>query len=142
MENEETPNISIDYSEIIQNNFVIQSYVNGMSRFLILWITKAKQPIHGYGILKELDKFFETLINEKSLKKSNPSKIYPVLNKMEDLNLIKSHFEMKGNRKVKFYEITDEGKYVLDYLYTRFDYIHGNKQWTELFNDMNKSWIF
>ncbi len=139
MENEETPNISIDYSEIIQNNFVIQSYVNGMSRFLILWITKAKQPIHGYGILKELDKFFETLINEKSLKKSNPSKIYPVLNKMEDLNLIKSHFEMKGNRKVKFYEITDEGKYVLDYLYTRFDYIHGNKQWTELFNDMNKS---
>lgn len=139
MENEETPNIGIDYSEIIQNNFVIQSYVNGMSRFLILWITKAKQPIHGYGILKELDKFFETLINEKSLKKSNPSKIYPVLNKMEDLNLIKSHFEMKGNRKVKFYEITDEGKYVLDYLYTRFDYIHGNKQWTELFNDMNKS---
>ena len=139
MENEETPYISIDYSEIIQNNFVIQSYVNGMSRFLILWITKAKQPIHGYGILKELDKFFETLINEKSLKKSNPSKIYPVLNKMEDLNLIKSHFEMKGNRKVKFYEITDEGKYVLGYLYTRFDYIHGNKQWTELFNDMNKS---
>jgi hypothetical protein len=31
---------------------------------------------------------------------------------------------------------------VLNYLYTRFDYIHGNKQWTELFNDMNKSWIF
>ena len=137
MENEETPYISIDYSEIIQNNFVIQSYVNGMSRFLILWITKAKQPIHGYGILKELDKFFETLINEKSLKKSNPSKIYPVLNKMEDLNLIKSHFEMKGNRKVKFYEITSEGKYVLGYLYTRFDRIHANEQWTELFNDMN-----
>lgn len=139
MENEETPYISIDYSKIIQNNFVIQSYVNGMSRFLILWITKVKQPIHGYGILKELDKFFETLINEKSLKKSNPSKIYPVLNKMEDFNLIKSHFEMKGNRKVKFYEITDEGKYVLDYLYTRFDRIHTNEQWTELFNDMNKS---
>lgn len=139
MKDEESPNINSDYSKIIQNNFVIQSYVNGMSRFLILWIVKAKEPIHGYGILKELDKFFTTLIIEKSLKKSNPSKIYPVLNKMENLNLIKSHFEMKSNRKVKFYKITDEGKYVLDYLYSRFDHIHGNKQWTELFNDMDKS---
>ena len=105
MKDEESPNINSDYSKIIQNNFVIQSYVNGMSRFLILWIVKAKEPIHGYGILKELDKFFTTLIIEKSLKKSNPSKIYPVLNKMENLNLIKSHFEMKSNRKVKFYKM-------------------------------------
>lgn len=139
MKEEEPHNINADYSEIIQNNFVIQSYVNGMSRFLILWVVKAKEPIHGYGILKELDKFFATLISEKSLKKSNPSKIYPILNKMEDSKLIKSHFEMKGNRKVKFYKITCEGKYVLDYLYTRFDHIHGNKQWTEMFRDMNKS---
>lgn len=139
MENEETQDVKTDYSKIIQNNFIIQSYVNGMSRFLILWIIKTKAPIHGYSILKELDKFFTTFINEKSLKKSNPSKIYPILNKMEELNLIKSHFEMKNNRKVKFYKITSEGKYILDYLYSRFDHIHGNKQWTELFNDMNKS---
>ena len=137
MKKEESYNINTDYSEIMQNNFVIQCYVNGMSRFLILWIIKSKEPIHGYEILKELDKFFTTLIDEKSLKKSNPSKIYPVLNKMEELKLIKSHFEMKGNRKVKFYYITDEGKYVLNHLYNRFDYIHENEQWTELFKDMN-----
>ena len=137
MKKKESYNINTDYSEIMQNNFVIQCYVNGMSRFLILWIIKSKEPIHGYEILKELDKFFTTLIDEKSLKKSNPSKIYPVLNKMEELKLIKSHFEMKGNRKVKFYYITDEGKYVLNHLYSRFDHIHGNEQWTELFKDMN-----
>ncbi|MBQ8018576.1 MAG: PadR family transcriptional regulator [Methanobrevibacter sp.] len=129
--------IQKDYSKIINNNFVIKSYVNGMSRFLILWIIKYNGLIHGYGILKELDKFFIIFIDEKSLKKSNPSNIYPILNKMEDLGLITSELKVKNNRKMKYFKITEDGEYVLNYIYSRFDLIHANHQWRSLFDDMD-----
>ena len=93
MENINSP-IQKNYIEVITNNSIIKHYANGMSRFLILWIIKYKGPIHGYAILKELDAFFSILIEEGSLKKSNPSNIYPILNKMEELNLIISEFKI------------------------------------------------
>ncbi|MDO5810920.1 MAG: PadR family transcriptional regulator [Methanobrevibacter sp.] len=136
LENSRT-DIKKDYSKITNNNFVIKSYVNGMSRFLILWIIKYNGLIHGYGILKELDKFFTTFIDEKSLKQSNPSNIYPILNKMEDLGLIASEFKIKNNRQMKYFKITDDGEYVLNYIYSKFDVIHNNPQWNSLFEDMD-----
>ena len=108
-----------------------------MSRFLILWIIRYNTLIHGYGILKELDKFFSLLIDEKSLKKSNPSNIYPILNKMEDEGLITSETKIKSNKKIKYFKITDDGLYVLNYLYSRLDLIHHNSQWGLLFKDMD-----
>lgn len=128
--------IQKNYVEIINNNSIIKHYVNGMSRFLILWIIKYNGFIHGYAILKELDAFFSTLIEEGSLKKSNPSNIYPILNKMEELNLISSEFKIKNNKKLKYFEITDEGEHVLGYMYSRFDIIHNNSQWKLLFETM------
>jgi len=136
LENSRT-DIKKDYSKITNNNFVIKSYVNGMSRFLILWIIKYNGLIHGYGILKELDKFFTTFIDEKSLKQSNPSNIYPILNKMEDVGLIASEFKIKNNRQMKYFKITDDGEYVLNYIYSKFDVIHNNPQWKSLFEDMD-----
>lgn len=124
--------------EVITNNSIIKHYVNGMSRFLILWIIKYKGPIHGYAILKELDAFFETLIEEGSLKKSNPSNIYPILNRMEDSNLIIGELKIKNNKKIKYFEITDEGEHVLTYMYSRFDIIHANPQWKLLFKTMDE----
>ena len=56
--------IQKNYSDVIVNNFTIKHYVNGMSRFLILWIVKYNGSIHGYGILKELDKFFRFLLRK------------------------------------------------------------------------------
>lgn len=129
--------IQKDYSKIVRNNFVINAYVRGMTRFLVLWIIKYNGLIHGYAILKELDKFFETFINEHSLKKSNPSNIYPILNKMEDLGLITSEYKLKNNRKMKYFRITPDGEYLLDYIYSRFDVIHNNSQWKSLFDDMD-----
>ena len=93
--------------------------------------------IHGYGILKELDKFFMILIEEGSLKKSNPSNIYPILNRMEESGLITSEFKMKNNKQLKFFSITEDGEYLLEYLYSRFDLIHSNPQWRLLFGDMD-----
>ena len=108
-----------------------------MSRFLILWIIKYNGLIHGYGILNELDKFFTTFIDDKSLKQSNPSNIYPILNKMEDVGLIASEFKIKNNRQMKYFKITDDGEYVLNYIYSKFDVIHNNPQWKSLFEDMD-----
>lgn len=129
--------IQRNYVEVLTNNSIIKHYVNGMSRFLILWIIKYKGPIHGYAILKELDGFFKILIDEGSLKKSSPSNIYPILNRLEDSNLIASELKVKKNKKIKYFKITDEGVHVLNYMYSRFDLIHGNPQWTLLFKTMD-----
>ena len=134
----EESSVRTNYSDVINNNSIIKHYVMGMSRFLILWIINYKGPIHGYAILKELDVFFSTLIEEGSLKKSNPSNIYPILNKMEEWNLISSECIIKNNKKLKYFQITDSGLYVLNYMYSRFDIIHNNSQWKLLFETMDK----
>ena len=132
-----SPSIQKNYVEVITHNSIIKHYVKGMSRFLILWIIKYRGPIHGYAILKELDAFFSILIEEGSLKKSNPSNIYPILNKMEESQFINSEFKIKNNKKIKYFEITDEGVHVLNYMYSRFDLIHNNSQWKSLFETMD-----
>ncbi|WP_298498549.1 PadR family transcriptional regulator [uncultured Methanobrevibacter sp.] len=128
--------IQKNYVDIITNNSIIKHYVKGMSRFLILWIVKFKGPIHGYAILKELDAFFSILIEEGSLKKSNPSNIYPILNRMVDLGLINSELKYKNNKKLKYFSITDDGTHVFEYMWSRFDIIHANSQWELLFETM------
>lgn len=130
--------IQKNHDEIITNNTIIKHYVNGMSRFLILWIINYNKSIHGYAILKELDAFFSAFIKEGSLKKSNPSNIYPILNRMEESNLIVSEIKLKNNKKLKYFKITNEGKYVLKYTWSRFDIIHNNPQWKLLFKTINE----
>lgn len=129
--------IQKDYSKLINNNIIIKHYVQGMSRFLILWIIKFYGPIHGYAILKELDKFFDVFIIERSLKQSNPSNIYPILNKLEDNGLISSELKMKNKKQLKYFSITSDGQYVLDYIYSKFNVMHNNSQWKALFGDMD-----
>jgi DNA-binding PadR family transcriptional regulator len=140
MKNMQNSNSSIqnNHVDVITNNSIIKHYVMGMSRFLILWVVKYKGPIHGYAILKELDAFFSVLINEHSLKKSNPSNIYPILNKMEEMNLISSEEGIKNNKTIKYFNVTENGEYVLNYLYSRFDIIHNNSQWKLLFKTMDE----
>ena len=38
---------------------LIKHFSNGLTRNLILWII-SKEKIHGYGIMKKLDEFFNT----------------------------------------------------------------------------------
>ena len=68
-----------NYTEFIKNNKIVKSTVNRLYRFLVLWIIKYNDEIHGYGIMKELDKFFEHLIDEGVMKKSNPMRIELIL---------------------------------------------------------------
>lgn len=137
IKNEDGGDIQKDYYDVIHYSSVIKHYVNGMSRILILWIVKYYGLIHGYAILKEIDKFYAELIEEGSLKKSNPSKIYPILNGMEELNLISHELKMVNNKQLKFFMITDEGRHLLDYMYSRINVIYSNSQWEILFEDMD-----
>ena len=63
---------------------IVQYTVNGISRFLMLWIIMENGPIHGYRLMKQLDKFFENLIDVGSLRKSSASRVYPILKDMAD----------------------------------------------------------
>lgn len=133
--NKQKSEIYVNYSECLSNNKIVRHYYNGMSRFLILWIIKYYGNIHGYSVMKELDKFFSIFIDEGSLKKSNPSNIYLILNKLEEDGFIVSELKIKNNKNVKFYSITDKGLYVLNYIFKRFEISHKSPEWNILFED-------
>lgn len=86
---------------------LIKGLMRGFANILILWLISKKRQ-HGYEIM--------TRLHESSLYKSkmpSASKIYPVLHDLEKNELIKGFWEQQGKRKVKYYEITDEGKKTL-----------------------------
>lgn len=125
-----------NYNEFIRNNKILKSNVNGLYRFLVLWIIKYHKSIHGYGIMKELDKFFQNLIDEGVLKKSNPSKIYPILKQMEEYELIIGEEVIQDDKKLTFYQITEKGLYFLNYIFKRFMLHSQNPQWKLIYDDL------
>ena len=125
-------------SNFVKKDKIVQHTVNGISRFLMLWIIMEKGPIHGYRLMKELDIFFENLIDVGSLKKSSPSKIYPILKDMENNGLIESELHLKDNKEVKYYELTDAGEYLLYYIRDSYQVIKNTSQgslFAEFLND-------
>ena len=125
-----------EYADFINDNKIVKSSVNGLYRIVVLWIIKHYECIHGYSIMKELDKFFINLVNEKAVKKSSPSKIYPILNEMEEGGLIKGYWEMHENKKIKFYRITQKGEFLIDYLFDRLILFEKNPQWKLMYDDL------
>jgi PadR family transcriptional regulator, regulatory protein PadR len=64
-------------------------------------------PMHGYEILTTIQKNFGVYCGA--------STIYPLLNKMEKKKYIKYKWNMDTDRPKKIYEITNDGKAMLDY---------------------------
>jgi DNA-binding PadR family transcriptional regulator len=66
------------------------------------------------------------------------SKIYPVLHDLEKNGLVKGSWEHQGKRKVKYYEITDEGKETLSRFRVMAKFAKMNKSnlWLEFIRDM------
>ena len=136
--------IKDDFSNFINENKIISHTVNGISRFLILWIINYNKCIHGYAIMKEWDNFFDSLIKEGLIKKSSPSKIYPILKKMEEEELIKSHSKIQENQEVKFYQMTEKGVYLLYFIQKRFFKIKKSSMGNLFFEDFldNGNWDY
>lgn len=115
-------------SDFIKKDKIVQHTVNGISRFLILWVIMENGPIHGYGLLKLLNKFFENLIDVGSLRKSSPSRVYPILKDMEKNNLIRGEEFVQDNKKVIYYEITDAGRFLVHYIRDSYQIIRKTGQ--------------
>lgn len=124
------------YDSFIKQNKILKSTVNGLYRFLVLWIIKYNGKIHGYGIMKELDKFFNKLIEEGALKKSNPSKIYPILKQMEDFDLVDGIVELHDDKEIKFYQITEKGEFFIYFIFERVLLSETNPQWKLIYEDL------
>ena len=86
--------------------------------------------------MKELDVFFETPIAKGWQKKSSSSKIYPILRKMEDKDVIKGEWETQNNKQVKFYTITENGEKILDHVKSIWGEFKMNPNWIEFIKDM------
>lgn len=113
----------------------IKHYSNGITRNLILWII-SKEKIHGYGIMKRLDEFFEFENRDCEIKNTS-SKIYPILRKMEDKGLIVGEWEVnENNKRVKYYTITDDGVQILDSIRNIMNSIVNNPSWLMFYKDM------
>ena len=119
-----------------KNKKMFQYSLNGFSRVFILWIIKYYGPIHGYEIMKELDKFFERSIKDDVIKKSTSSKIYPILKNMEDSELILGEWETNDeNKQIKMYSITTKGKVLLKMIGKSQKMLNENSQWKLFMKD-------
>ncbi len=124
--------------EFLQKDKIIQQTVNGISRFLILWIIMERGPIHGYGLLKELNIFFEDIIDVGSIRKSSPSRVYPILKNMEKTGLIKGVEKVHDNKKIIFYEITDAGEYLVYYIRDSFQTVIKSSTGAKFYKFLNE----
>ena len=63
-------------------------------------------PMHGYQIIIKIRKSFGVYFG--------PSTVYPLLNSLEKKGQVESKWNMKSQRPRKVYELTNQGKNVLD----------------------------
>lgn len=114
---------------------IIKHFANGITHNLILWII-SKETIHGYGIMKKLDDFFN-FEGARCGMKINSSKIYPILSKMEDKGLIAGEWKInENNKRVKYYSITEDGELVLSNIQEHIASILSNASWISFIEDM------
>ena len=114
---------------------IFKNFSNGIIHNLILWII-SKESIHGYGIMKRLDEFFN-LKDSKCDINVNSSKIYPILSKMEKGGFIVGEWKVnENNKRVKYYSITDEGNDFLKEIQIHMNNILNNPSWQAFFKDM------
>ncbi|HHT19736.1 MAG: PadR family transcriptional regulator [Euryarchaeota archaeon] len=112
---------------------LIKGLMRGFARIMILWLISKKKQ-HGYEIMTQIH-----ASSPLDKKMPSASMIYPVLHKLEKEGLISGTWDQQGKRKVKFYEITDEGENSLNRI--RQIAAHGRKMgttdlWKEFMMDM------
>ena len=114
---------------------VFKNFSNGIIHNLILWII-SKEDIHGYGIMKRLNEFFN-FGDSKCDINVNSSKIYPILSKMENNGFIVGEWKInENNKRVKYYSITEDGKVFLKTIQDHMNDVLNNPSWLEFFRDM------
>ena len=113
----------------------LKHFANGLTRNIILWII-SKEKIHGYGIMKKLEEFFD-FENINHYIKITSSKVYPILRMMEEEGLIIGEWDInENNKRVKYYSITEKGLNILDKISFALNFISKNPAWIAFSGDM------
>ncbi|MBE6494499.1 MAG: PadR family transcriptional regulator [Methanosphaera stadtmanae] len=129
-------NLTGEDTEVFEENIKMFHFiVNGLSHFLTLWIIHKHTEIYGYGIMKELNLFLDC---EKGccVKKFSSSKIYPLLKKMENANLIEGKWKRKNNKQIKSYKTTQKGELLISNILTKVSSFKENEQWKLLLDEI------
>ena len=114
---------------------VFKNFSNGIIHNLILWII-SKESIHGYGIMKKLEEFFN-FDDSKCDINVNSSKIYPILSRMEKSGFIVGEWNInENNKRVKYYSITEDGQDFLNDIQIHMNNVLNNPSWIAFFSDM------
>lgn len=114
---------------------VFKNFSNGIIHNLILWII-SKESIHGYGIMKRLEDFFN-FENSKCEINITSSKVYPILSKMEERGFIVGEWKVnENNKRVKYYSITHEGEEFLNFIKIHMNEVLSNSSWLAFFKEM------
>jgi len=83
---------------------VIEAMLRSFDKPLILWLL-CRNPIHGYGIIKELKKI--------TGRKMKPSLAYSFLHWLENGGYAKSIWLKSSGRSVRYYSLTGKGEDLL-----------------------------
>lgn len=124
---------NMDFEKDLDKNYnkFLKYFSNGIIHNLMLW-TISKKSIHGYGLMKSLEEFF----NGNCEIKINSSKIYPILKKMEENELIKGEWKVnENNKRVKYYSISPKGELLLSYIQSNMNMMLSNPKWLEFIKD-------
>lgn len=84
---------------------VIESFLRGLERPLILWLL-SKKPFHGYGIIKELKKYIGM--------EMKPGTLYPFLHSLEEKGFVVSRWIKENGRNIRYYSLTSRGEVLLN----------------------------
>ncbi|MEM3382653.1 MAG: PadR family transcriptional regulator [Nitrososphaerales archaeon] len=79
---------------------IINAFIRGLEKPIIIWLI-SQGPKHGYGLIKE----FRRLTGEKL----KPSKLYPLLHRLEKDGFLISEWMKRGRRRIKYYYLTKKG---------------------------------
>ncbi|UTB33904.1 MAG: PadR family transcriptional regulator [Methanobacterium sp. ERen5] len=95
--------------ELREYDIKLLKSMKGFGKTMILWII-SKERIHGYEIMSKLN----TINPAEKKMHGKPGKIYPMLHDLEKAGLVTGTWEAHGKRKMKYYEITEEGIQTLE----------------------------
>ena len=111
---------------------LMRGLMRGFGNTMILWLIGQNKQ-HGYEIMTKLHE--STPYQNKM---PSASKIYPVLHDLEKNGLIEGSWEYQGKRKIKYYEITEEGQKTLSRFREMAQIAKQNKSglWLEFIRDI------
>lgn len=100
---------------MINNSKEVQvKLMKGLLDLIVLQFLN-KQPMHGYKVITRIRKSFGVYFG--------PSTIYPLLNTLEKKGYVKSEWDMQNDRPRKVYNLTTEGRNLLNFTEDSLNFI-------------------